>query len=161
MKIGLAFALALFGLAAPALAQNTQAPAGADTIGDIADKAIAQDAAARSKESAAPAALPADAAASTDAAQAPRDEVVPASEGANVSVDISPGAAKYWGLGFAGLIVVGLIIAAFGLAFYFIPTFVALARKKRNTAAIFAVNLFLGWSFLGWILALVWALAAD
>ena len=71
------------------------------------------------------------------------------------------GAAKYWGLGFAGLIVVGLIIAAFGLAFYFIPTFVALARKKRNTAAIFAVNLFLGWSFLGWILALVWALAAD
>ncbi len=156
MKTGLALALALFAFAAPALAQNVQS---ADTIGDIADKALAQDA-ARAKQ--APAAAANTVAAAPDAAERAGDETVPASSGTNVSVDISPGAAAKWfGLGLGGLIVVGMIIAAIGLAFYFIPTFVALARKKRNTGAIFAVNLFLGWSFVGWILALVWAVSGD
>ena len=155
MKTGLALALALFAFAAPALAQNTQS---ADPIGDIADKALAQDA-ARTKQAAAASNT---VAAAPDAAERAGDETVPASSGANVSVDISPGAAaKWWGLGLGGLIVVGMIVAAIGLAFYFIPTFVALARKKRNTGAIFAVNFFLGWSFVGWILALVWAVSGD
>ena len=156
MKTGFALALALFTFAAPALAQNA---ASADPIGDIADKALAQDAAAPKQ---APTAARNETAAAPDAAERAGDETVHDSSGANVSVDISPGAAaKWWGLGLGGLIVVGLIVAAFSLAFYFIPTFVALARKKRNTAAIFAVNLFLGWSFVGWIVALVWAVSGD
>ena len=42
---------------------------------------------------------------------------------------------------------------------YFIPTFVAYGRKKSNTGAIFALNYFLGWSLIGWVVALIWALS--
>lgn len=42
---------------------------------------------------------------------------------------------------------------------YFIPTFVAYNRKKSNTVLIFALNLFLGWSLIGWLAALIWALS--
>ncbi|MBI1408162.1 MAG: superinfection immunity protein [Caulobacter sp.] len=44
------------------------------------------------------------------------------------------------------------------LGFYFIPTIVALARRHINTVAIGALNLLLGWTILGWIGALIWAL---
>ena len=39
---------------------------------------------------------------------------------------------------------------------YFLPTFLALRLRKRNTLAIFAMNLLLGWTFVGWVVALVW-----
>jgi hypothetical protein len=39
---------------------------------------------------------------------------------------------------------------------YFIPTFWAM--DKRHTGAIFALNLFLGWTFIGWVGALIWAI---
>tara|TARA_R100000951_G_C2565814_1_gene157118 strand:- start:372 stop:557 length:186 start_codon:yes stop_codon:yes gene_type:complete len=44
---------------------------------------------------------------------------------------------------------------------YFLPTIGAIGAKKRNTSAIFVLNLFLGWTFLGWIIALVWAACKD
>lgn len=49
--------------------------------------------------------------------------------------------------------------AAFALvlALYFLPTIVALARSHHNAVAIFLLNLFLGWTGLGWIVALVWS----
>lgn len=34
-------------------------------------------------------------------------------------------------------------------------------RGKSNTLAIFALNFFLGWSFIGWIISLVWSLSSD
>jgi T4 superinfection immunity protein len=43
------------------------------------------------------------------------------------------------------------------LVLYFLPSIIALARGKRDTLAIFLLNLFLGWSVIGWIVALVWA----
>jgi hypothetical protein len=43
------------------------------------------------------------------------------------------------------------------LAAYFLPIVVAIGRKHRNTLAIFILNLFLGWTGLGWIFALVWS----
>ncbi len=51
----------------------------------------------------------------------------------------------------------------FGLGFvmYFLPTIIALARSKRDIMAILLLNLFLGWSVIGWIVALVWALKTD
>ncbi|WP_026689145.1 superinfection immunity protein [Alteribacter aurantiacus] len=51
----------------------------------------------------------------------------------------------------------GIFIMLVVAAFYFIPTVVALARKKENVVAIFILNLLLGWSFIGWVIALVWA----
>ena len=51
----------------------------------------------------------------------------------------------------------------FGLPFvlYFLPTIIALVRSKRDTLAIFLLNFFLGWSVIGWIVALVWASKHD
>jgi hypothetical protein len=39
------------------------------------------------------------------------------------------------------------------LAAYFLPTIVAIIRGKRNLLAILLVNLLLGWSIVGWIIA--------
>jgi hypothetical protein len=48
-----------------------------------------------------------------------------------------------------------------GFLMYFLPTIAALVRSKRDTGAIFVLNLFLGWTMIGWIIALVWALKQD
>lgn len=45
--------------------------------------------------------------------------------------------------------------------FYFLPVAIAVYRKRANTGAIFALNLFLGWSLFGWVIALVWALKDE
>jgi hypothetical protein len=45
-----------------------------------------------------------------------------------------------------------------GIIGYFVPTLLAARLKHRNIAAIFALNFCLGWTFIGWVVALVWAL---
>ena len=42
---------------------------------------------------------------------------------------------------------------------YFLPSF--LARDRHNFGAIFLFNFFLGWTFVGWIVALIWACASE
>lgn len=49
----------------------------------------------------------------------------------------------------------------FGFVMYFLPSIVALARSKRDLYLIFLLNLFLGWSIIGWVIALIWALRQD
>jgi hypothetical protein len=49
----------------------------------------------------------------------------------------------------------------FLLVVYFLPTIIGAIRKKKNLTAIFLVNLFLGWSIVGWIVALVWAASTQ
>jgi hypothetical protein len=49
------------------------------------------------------------------------------------------------------------IIAVFCLLFYFIPTFVAYNRSHQSKLAIFFLNITLGWSVIGWIVALIWS----
>jgi hypothetical protein len=44
---------------------------------------------------------------------------------------------------------------------YFAPTFVANSRKHHQRSAVFVLNLFLGWTFVGWVAALVWANTAT
>ena len=46
-------------------------------------------------------------------------------------------------------------------AMYFLPTIIAVIKGKRDTVAILLLNLFLGWSVIGWIIALVWAAKND
>jgi ABC-type sugar transport system permease subunit len=45
--------------------------------------------------------------------------------------------------------------------FYFLPFAIAFNKRRANTGAIFALNLFLGWSLVGWVIALVWALKEE
>jgi Superinfection immunity protein len=40
---------------------------------------------------------------------------------------------------------------------YFLPFLVADRRRHRNAGAIFVLTLCLGWTFLGWVAALIWA----
>jgi hypothetical protein len=44
---------------------------------------------------------------------------------------------------------------------YFLPSITALARSKRDIAAIILLNFFLGWTMIGWIVALIWAVKSD
>ena len=50
---------------------------------------------------------------------------------------------------------------SFGFVMYFLPSIIALARSKRDILAIFLLNLFLGWSVIGWVVALIWAAKHD
>ncbi len=50
-----------------------------------------------------------------------------------------------------------LILLLIVIGGYLLPGIVAIARKHHNAFAIFLLNLLLGWSFVGWVVALVWA----
>jgi hypothetical protein len=42
-------------------------------------------------------------------------------------------------------------------ALYFAPAFIAHRRSHANKTAIVVLNVFLGWTLIGWVAALVWA----
>ena len=42
---------------------------------------------------------------------------------------------------------------------YFLPTLIASSRGVRNTGSIVVLNLFLGWTLVGWVVALALAFA--
>ena len=52
-------------------------------------------------------------------------------------------------------------IFGFGFVMYFLPSIIALARSKRDIAGIILLNFFLGWTMIGWVVALVWAVKTD
>jgi Superinfection immunity protein len=54
-----------------------------------------------------------------------------------------------------------LILTAISIAIYFAPAIVAKVRDHRNLLAIGMLNLFLGWTLVGWVAALVWACMND
>ena len=60
-----------------------------------------------------------------------------------------------------GLLLLVLIGIAIAFYVYFAPTFVAHRRGKANFLAIFWLNLLLGWTFVGWVIAFVWAYTID
>jgi len=51
------------------------------------------------------------------------------------------------------------IVTVITIAVYFLPAF--LGRNKKNFLGISCINLFLGWTIVGWVLALVWALKSS
>lgn len=53
--------------------------------------------------------------------------------------------------------IIGLIMIIGLIILYNLPWVIALKRKLPNTMAIFLLDFFLGWSFIGWVIALVWA----
>lgn len=61
---------------------------------------------------------------------------------------------------FKALFLVGVPVFI-GLEIYFAPTTIAHYAKKRNFGAIFFLNLALGWTLVGWVVAMVWAMAKE
>jgi len=49
------------------------------------------------------------------------------------------------------------LVAMVTVAIYFVPTIIAATRKHQNSVQIFLLNIFLGWTFLGWVAALIWS----
>jgi Superinfection immunity protein len=52
-----------------------------------------------------------------------------------------------------------MLFLIFSVLLYFLPTLIA--RDKPDLLAIFLVNLLLGWTVIGWFVALIWASAAE
>jgi len=56
------------------------------------------------------------------------------------------------------MIVVGIWIIVLS---YFLPTFIALVRNSSKKMGIFIVNFLTGWTFIGWLIALVWSFTSE
>jgi hypothetical protein len=56
-----------------------------------------------------------------------------------------------------GAAVITLLLVVVGIGLYFLPTVVAVTRKVTNQGSVLVVNFFLGWTFLGWVVALAMA----
>lgn len=51
-------------------------------------------------------------------------------------------------------------VLIFSLLVYVLPMIVALIRGHRQTLAISVTNVVLGWTIIGWIVALIWSCTA-
>jgi type VI protein secretion system component VasK len=56
---------------------------------------------------------------------------------------------------------VGAVVTALVAIAYLWPSFVAIAQRQRRPGLIFALNLFLGWTIIGWIVAYRLASKSD
>ena len=45
----------------------------------------------------------------------------------------------------------------FAIGLYFLPAIIAAVRRTHNATGILLLNLFLGWTMVGWFIALVMA----
>ena len=55
-------------------------------------------------------------------------------------------------------ILVIILIACVAFFLHFLPTFVAGSRHVQNFWWILLINFFFGWTLIGWVLILIWAL---
>ena len=53
----------------------------------------------------------------------------------------------------------GLVIVVLLLALYLAPTAIAFSRGHPHAASVLVINLFLGWTLIGWVVAL--AMSVD
>ena len=60
----------------------------------------------------------------------------------------------------AGIVIL-IIIFLVCLAFYFLPSIIAIARHKKQYVAIFMLNLFTGWTGIGWLSSLIWSVLKE
>jgi hypothetical protein len=73
-----------------------------------------------------------------------------------VSINTDNGSTQAWGQG-----IVAVLGLAAGAVLYFIPCMVARSRKVNSDGGIIALNIFLGWTLIGWVAALIWANTAE
>lgn len=54
-----------------------------------------------------------------------------------------------------------MLFAIGSIGAYFMPSIIGNARNKKNLSAIVLLNIFLGWTLIGWVVALVWAVSTE
>ena len=57
----------------------------------------------------------------------------------------------------SGGAVAALLLLVVGVGLYFVPTIVAITRKVTNQGSVAVINFFLGWTLVGWVMALAMA----
>ena len=57
--------------------------------------------------------------------------------------------------------IIGIIVLGVVGYIYFVPTVIAYQRDHPNASPILIVNLFLGWTLIGWVVSLAWALTQN
>jgi hypothetical protein len=55
----------------------------------------------------------------------------------------------------------GAWVLIIGFAFYMLPAWLSYARGMSDRWSVFFLNLFLGWTLLGWVGALCWAVSGS
>jgi hypothetical protein len=58
-------------------------------------------------------------------------------------------------------VIVGIVLLLLIFLAYFLPTIIAAYRDIRLVAAVIVINLFLGWTFIGWVVALAMAVSGE
>jgi hypothetical protein len=53
------------------------------------------------------------------------------------------------------------ILGVIGFLFYFAPSILAVLGNNDSAGGVIVVNIFLGWTFIGWVIALVWTLSGP
>lgn len=54
-----------------------------------------------------------------------------------------------------------LLVGVIALAVYFLPSIIAIKRRVVNLGSVIAINVLLGWSLIGWVVALAMALRTN
>jgi len=52
-----------------------------------------------------------------------------------------------------------ILLIILGILLYFLPSIIG--RNKRNFVSIMVLNTLLGWTFIGWLVSLIWSLSKD
>lgn len=58
-------------------------------------------------------------------------------------------------------VITGAVILLFSAIIYFFPAIVAADRRLKNCASLFIINLFFGWTLIGWVICLAWSLSGN
>ena len=53
----------------------------------------------------------------------------------------------------AGIVTISIV----AIIVYLIPTYIATQRKHPNVLPIAIINIFLGWTYIGWVITLAWS----
>lgn len=55
----------------------------------------------------------------------------------------------------------GILMLIVLVLIYFIPSIIVCNNDHKNLEGVMILNLFLGWTFIGWVIALIWAVSNN
>ena len=56
---------------------------------------------------------------------------------------------------------IGIFLISCLIFFYFLPSYIAGARRHKYFKSILLINILTGWTFLGWAAALIWSFVDE
>lgn len=64
------------------------------------------------------------------------------------------------GIAIGGMLLLGILFAALVLVLWLLPVLIAQRRHHPQTASIAVITVLLGWSLIGWTIAMCWAVSS-